>query len=171
MTTTKKTIHIRKPYDAHKRVRVSFPSATPTKQSFKDSCDINKIMRRYENTGLIEHAQSVRGAYGDFTGVSDYHTSINRVMAAQDAFMALPAAIRKRFDNEPSELLAFLDDPANEAEAVELGLIPSQAKTVAKNKEGSHEVGEPATAVQPDPGPAGPEPAKPAKKQEANADA
>lgn len=93
------------------------------KQAFKDECDINTIMSKYQRTGLIEHVQRVQGSYGDFTSVQDYQLSLNQVIEAQDAFDALPSSVRKRFNNEPTQLMAFISDDANYDEAVRLGLI------------------------------------------------
>ena len=74
--------------------------------------------------------------YGDFTGIGDYHTAMNRVIAVQDEFEALPAPIRARFDNDPSKLIEFLDDEVNRPEAEELGLVEkatAEVVEVAKN--------------------------------------
>lgn len=117
-------VKIRKPYDKTERLALNFPKPTMAKQSFKDECNINTIMAKYQNTGLIDHVAKVQGAYGDFTSVQDYQLSLNQVIAAQDAFDELPSAVRKRFANNPSELMAFLSDKENHDEAVKLGLIP-----------------------------------------------
>jgi phage internal scaffolding protein len=65
--------------------------------------------------------------YGDFTGLDDYQSAIGYVRASGEAFMALPADLRARFHNDPSEILAFMDVEANRAEAIELGLLPKEA--------------------------------------------
>jgi len=70
--------------------------------------------------------------YGDFTGIGDYHTALNRVIAAQDEFEALPAQIRARFNNDPAELIAFLDDDNNRPEAESLGLVDKAAAEVVE---------------------------------------
>jgi phage internal scaffolding protein len=61
--------------------------------------------------------------YGDFTDADDYHTALNKIIAAEDDFMALPAEIRTQFDNNPANLIGFLNDPSNKAEAEKLGLV------------------------------------------------
>lgn len=113
---------IRKAYD---RSRVAFATEGPsmTKQADADGCDINKIMRRYEKTGVVEHVNRFQGDYGDFTSVQDYQTSVNQVLAAQEAFNSLPSKVRRRFDNDPASFLAFVGDEANREEMVELGLL------------------------------------------------
>jgi len=119
------TLKIRKPYDASSRTAISFPNATRTKQEFAKETDINTIMRKYEKTGVIDpRLQRGPGSYGDFTGATDYQTSLNQVVEAQEAFYALPSSLRARFHNDPGELLDFVSDDENYAEAVKLGLVP-----------------------------------------------
>lgn len=93
-----------------------------TKQCFKDECDITKILAKYRKTGLIDHVNRFQGHYGDFSSAQDYHASLNQVLQANDMFMTLPSDIRTRFDNDPGKFLAFVEDPANAASMVELGL-------------------------------------------------
>jgi len=109
------------------RTRVQLDcSVTPslTKQSFKDECDINNILKKYRNTGLITHVQTARQGYGDFSSITDYQSAMNAVLAAQEAFLELPAEIRERFGNDPMTFVQFIDNPANVNAAVELGLKP-----------------------------------------------
>lgn len=116
--------------------RVSSPfecvGASQTKQAFKEECDINRIMRKFERTGMIEHARTVPGGYGDFCSAPEFHEACNVVLAAQEMFSTVPSKVRKRFDNDPAAFLAFVQDPANADEMVELGLArPSPAASPA----------------------------------------
>lgn len=95
-----------------------------TKQSFKAQCDVNNILRQYDKTGLLTHVNTAAAQYGDFTAVNEYQENLNRVIMAQQAFAELPASIRKRFSNDPGEFFEFVTDPANQDEAVRLGLAP-----------------------------------------------
>jgi phage internal scaffolding protein len=93
-----------------------------TQQHFKDETDINNILRQFNITGILpESALSPR--YGDFTGIVDYHSALNAVIAAEDGFMALPADLRARFENDPENLINFLNDESNKDEAIKLGLV------------------------------------------------
>lgn len=105
---------------------------TRTQQSLADECDINKIVAKYEKTGLMSHLSSKVGMFGDFTNVVDFQTALNSVRKAEADFLGLPANIRERFDNDAGKLLAFLSDPKNGTEAVELGL--AEIKVVKGNK-------------------------------------
>lgn len=95
-----------------------------TKQSFKDACDINKIVGRAIKTGFLNHCSTQVPSYGDYSNVPDYQTSIDIVSKANGQFSALPSEIRKRFDNDPVKFLDFVGDIKNKEEAMEIGLIP-----------------------------------------------
>jgi phage internal scaffolding protein len=97
--------------------------ATKAHQSFKEECDINEILRRFGKTPELMPVNALKGTYGDFSNVVDYHTALNQIIASEAQFDALPSNLRKRFDNDPAELLEFLQDPKNETEAIELGLV------------------------------------------------
>jgi phage internal scaffolding protein len=100
-------------------------------QHFKDECDINTILQKFNITGLLPESP-LSPRYGDFTGIGDYHTALNRVMAAQDEFDALPAQIRARFENDPAKLIEFLGNEKNRPEAEELGLVDKAAAEVVE---------------------------------------
>ena len=97
-----------------------------TQQNFKEECDINAIVGRWIRTGEPP-GSSRQPQYGDFTGESDYHSLCNRMLKSRDNFFTLPEHIRLRFDNDPSRLISFLDDPKNRAEGERLGLFKKSA--------------------------------------------
>lgn len=106
-----------------RRVSVSTEGAeTRVKQSFKEECDVNTIMSRFKRTGSLEHVAPSLGAYRDVSEAVGYQEALHIVMAAEQAFMNLPAKIRKRFDNDPREFLEFCEDSENLEELRELGL-------------------------------------------------
>lgn len=109
-------------YSKRTRNGISEFSQTRTKQSFKEECDINNILRKY-SLGIMPES-SGPGQYGDFSNVADYQTAVQSVMDANSAFAALPSQIRHRFEHDPTKLLAFLHDAKNRDEAIRLGLIP-----------------------------------------------
>lgn len=95
-----------------------------TKQSFKDECDINNIVKRFEATGIIDHLnqRAREGVFVDLPDALDFQAALNLVAQAETAFMELPAALRARFENNPEKFLAFTADPANQQEMITLGL-------------------------------------------------
>lgn len=91
-------------------------------QDAAEDADINTIVRRFGLTGQLP--TDVRAPeYGDFTGVTDYQSALNAVLAAEDSFMKLPGDVRERFKNSPQLFLEFCADDANYAEARKLGLL------------------------------------------------
>lgn len=94
-----------------------------TRQSEKESCDVNVIMRRYVKTGMLPEGFNAQGVFADVSEVGTYRDVVERIHQADRAFMSLPAALRKRFGHSPGEFLEFVSDPANREELERLGLV------------------------------------------------
>ncbi len=108
---------------------IACEDASLAQQQFKDECDINNILKQFNVTGQLPQAP-LSPRYGDFTGISDYKTALDRVIAADEEFMNLPADLRARFDNDAANLIEFLNNEENRAEAEKLGLTePKQVIT------------------------------------------
>lgn len=131
-------------YDQSKRYPFATKGKSMTHQSMSPECDINSIMKKYERTGILEHRNNFQGAYADFTDTpSDYHESMNSVIAADEMFLSLPATLRRRFHNDPGNFIDFVGNPDNRDELVRLGLatprqtpkLTPSATPVAKPKE------------------------------------
>jgi len=120
-----------------------FTRPSRTKQSFRDECDINNILRQFNVTGQLP-VGSVQPQYGDFSGITDYQSALNAVMAAQDSFLALPAKLRARFDNDPALFVEFVSDEANKDEMKALGLLREEAAPAAVTSPSEPVQGEPA---------------------------
>jgi phage internal scaffolding protein len=111
------------------------PDAVGAKQSFKDECDINVLMARYLQTGLIDFVEEHEPQYGDCTGVpGDFQTAMNTVIQAETMFADMPAKLRARFENDPGKFLDFVQTDANRKEALELGLISDKRSATAEYK-------------------------------------
>lgn len=95
---------------------------TLAQQNFRDECDINTIVSTFTRTGDLPEAP-LPPQFGDFSDVSDFHSALNQVLAAQEAFLALSPDVRSRFGNDPQQLMNFIADEKNFDEAVTLGLI------------------------------------------------
>lgn len=111
-------------YDDFSKSRVQVECLDPTmaKQSFKDECDINTIVKRFGLTG--ELPQNFRSpSYADFTDVVDFQSALNAVRSAGEAFMEMPAELRAKFLNDPQRLVEFVSKEENRDEAVKLGLV------------------------------------------------
>lgn len=106
------------------------PELSLAVQSEKEEADINFIVARAKLTG--EAPQNVRMPLsGDFSEVGDYRECLHAVIEAQRAFAELPGRVRNRFDHDAAKFVDFCLDPANVAEARELGLaVPAPVAPV-----------------------------------------
>lgn len=106
-----------------KRVSIEFKDKSRTKQSEKKNCEINHILNKWKRTGACTHVQQGELMFGDFAHEIDYHGALNKIIEVDNLFDSLPSMIRKKFKNDPAELIGFLDDDKNYDEAVKLGLV------------------------------------------------
>lgn len=93
-----------------------------TEQSHKREADVNEIIKKYDKTGLISNVSRFEAKFGDLTG-DDFKTMQDKITGAINQFNSLPSEIRNRFNNNPGELLRFMENENNRDEAIELGLI------------------------------------------------
>lgn len=121
LTLNAPDLPFRHAYGVKRRVRMYFPEQGVTKQSFKDECDINNIMRRFEATGELPFNQRPM-LFGDVPAI-DFQGAMSIVVDARERFHALPSEIRDRFANDPQRLITFLQDEKNRPEAEALGLV------------------------------------------------
>lgn len=78
--------------------------------SFEDSCRIENIVARAMN-GEPELLDQRKGFYGDFTDYpKTYAEMLDRVIQAQNIFENLPLEIRNRFNNDPVQFIAGMDE-------------------------------------------------------------
>lgn len=121
-----------------------------TKQSHRDECDINLMMKRYAAGGQLPPPTGDE-SYGDFSTVGSYASALNSVMAAERNFNLLDAQLRFRFKNDPAQLIEFINDDANEDEARELGLLPKLTKEQIAARAAPPETAEAPTTESPTP--------------------
>jgi len=108
----------------HPRVQYHPVGPSLTKQSFANECNINHIMKKFQKSGLVDHLNENKGEYGNYIGYEDYHTSMNKILAADIAFSSIPSSIRANFNNDPAKFLEFAQNPENLDELIEMGLAP-----------------------------------------------
>lgn len=95
------------------------------KQSFRDECDVNFIMARYEKTGMMNFVSGRKPEYLDVDAI-DFQTAMQTVLDGQEMFADMPAKLRREFNDDPGQFLAFVHDPANADRLVELGLATAK---------------------------------------------
>jgi len=83
-----------------------------TKQSYKDECDIDKIMARFAKTNTISHLAKHQGQYADFSDF-DFHEQTRMLTRGREIFDDLPAEVRREFGQSPAAFFQYVNDPAN----------------------------------------------------------
>lgn len=79
-----------------------------TKQSFKDECDINKILKKAQVKGGLSHVQKYPEAvYGEFDPGLDLFVARERIAVATQIFEELPSEVRREFRNDPIEFVTY----------------------------------------------------------------
>lgn len=121
------------------RVQKFFTKPSMTKQAFKDECDLGLTIKRFARTDEGRRALSNASGYAenvrfdDVSAVPDFRHARDVVNAANASFMALPAIVRRRFDNDPAQFLDFVTNPANLDEMRVMGLAKPKVSEVPTN--------------------------------------
>lgn len=115
-----------------------FTKPSLTKQSFADEVDINNIMARFTQTGVIDHVNSADPNFG-YAPSSDFRESLELVKNAHESFADLPAGIRRKFNNDPEQFLAFVEVPENRPQMASMGLLTPEATQLYKDWENRSE--------------------------------
>lgn len=102
---------------------ITFNDPSLAQQHFAEECDINTLLSRYAITGVLPEKPG--SFYADFSSGMDFRETVDFLRATQEDFLALPAATRAKFENDPGRLIDFMNDPSNHSRLAEFGLIQS----------------------------------------------
>ena len=91
-----------------------------TEQHHTDTCDINKILAQFMETGIMPQTNA-NPQYGDVSDV-DFTQMQNQLATAKTLFEELPEQVKDRFNNEMHTFLHFAENPDNLPELVDMGL-------------------------------------------------
>jgi len=138
-------------FKSHPRVTAEPRGTSRTKQSFAEESEINRIVARYQKTGIVDHVAKYGGMYGDMPDQDDFHEAMNLVTEAQTMFNDLPSNVRSRFTNDPAEFLEFVSDPENRDEMIKMGLITSGTASEADEDPPAADPPAKPPAIEPDP--------------------
>lgn len=112
-----------------RRVQHFFTEKNPAKQSFKDQCDVNKMLAQYDKTGdpTPLRINDNAGQWGvDAPDAIDFKEAMDTVAEAKSMFEELPSKTRDFFENDPGKYLEFVNNPENSDAMVEMGLATRQ---------------------------------------------
>jgi len=112
-------------YSTPRRFQRPPDGKSPVDQSaFKDT-DVNRIAKQ---AAVTKHwpGAGVQPVYGDITR-DDFHEALEIIRETNAVFDRLPAEVRSAFGNDPENMVAFLQDERNDAQARKWGLKPPLA--------------------------------------------
>lgn len=119
-----------------KRPKISFKDERNlTEQHHGESVKIKNILHTYQTTGVIQHTSARTPTYQNTVGMPEYYEAQLIIANANSAFEKVPAQIRAEFENDPAKYLAFIQDPENRDQIIELGLDASHIPEDYETKE------------------------------------
>lgn len=86
-----------------------------------------------------------------------YHEMLNKITDVQSSFRSLPARLKGKFQNDPYQMMRWIEKPENRAEALKLGLVvptdeeAAQLATEARKARVTEQVDIIREALKPDP--------------------
>lgn len=108
------------------KVSIYFKNPSLTEQCHKNDCEIDVILKRYQQTGFLVNPLEKSNRipqFGDFSDLVGYQEQQNRLCKVKEHFEALPSQIRLMFGNDVGNYLQAMNDPARTEELIKLGLL------------------------------------------------
>jgi len=100
------TVDLKAHSDAHSSTPSEGAGVSQTQQHLRDELDINRILARFEVTGAVPLTAN-KAMYGDFTGIEDWQSAVEKVEKVQEDFMKFPPEVREHFGNSPGGLIEY----------------------------------------------------------------
>jgi len=95
-----------------KRYSAKKHPVSETQQHFRDSTDVNNIVRQFHSTGVDPYlSRKAQAKFGEATTTS-FTEAMYNVAHIQSVFNELPSQTRAAFNNDPAQMLAGYTDPA-----------------------------------------------------------
>lgn len=106
----------------HRSVGITFdPEENMTEEQHKSDVEIHAIMRKYKETGVVNHVNKYQGSYMDMISAPDFTEAQRQIAEAKSMFESVPSHIRDDFGNDPARFLDFMQNPANRDQIAEYG--------------------------------------------------
>lgn len=143
---------VRHPFQDFRRVPVLVESGeSRVRQEFLDSVDVNNIMAKYSETGVVR--QRTGAFFADVSSMTDLKTAMDKVQDLPKLLKKLPKEARDLFDSDPGEFATKMARAETREEFVELGILPGPDEVPAGEPAvaGGDPAAAPETASAPDP--------------------
>jgi phage internal scaffolding protein len=136
-------VKVRSYYDELQKVEslasaISFPEGEGrTKSEFKREVDINHIVKQYQQKGVMTHVSKALPQWAVEASSLTMQEAMIQIQQANEEFQRLPAELRKKFSNDPVNMLAFVADSKNYDKALEYGLVEKKPEPVIVQNPGA----------------------------------
>ncbi len=120
-----------------------------TVQADSEKADINKILKRYAEIGIMENLELTEASFPDVTEIGDFQDVMQTARIAEMEFMKLPSKVREIFNHDVATWLDTAHDEEKRASLIEKGIIEPVEQPASPPAPDAH-------PGVPDPGPTAP---------------
>ncbi len=99
----------------------TMPSVTV--QADSEKADINKILKRYKEVGIMEKLDLTEAHFPDVTEIGDFQDVMQTARMAEEEFMKLPSKVREIFKHDVANWLDTAHDQEKRASLIEEGVL------------------------------------------------
>jgi len=120
-------------YRGKPRVQTVNTGPELTVQNDRQAADINVILRKYKQTGIVDSLRNADMIFKDVSEFTDLTDAFGQARVAEKAFMKLPSKVREVFNHDVAQWLDAAHDPEKINELVAKGIIedPQASSQVA----------------------------------------
>lgn len=91
-----------------------------TVQGDRERAEIQHVLRKYKQVGIIDHLQAADAMFMDVTEFTDFADLMQQRKAAENHFLTLPSKLREAFDHDVDAYLDAAHDGPTDAQAEKL---------------------------------------------------
>mgnify|MGYP000688482643 CR=1 FL=1 len=99
-----------------------------TVQADSDKADINKILKRYREVGIMDQLNLTEAHFPDVSELGDFQDVMQIARTAETEFMKLPSKVREIFNHDVAKWLDTAHDEEKRTSLIEKGIIESDEK-------------------------------------------
>lgn len=111
------------------RVQTHFHDVSLTVQSDAHNAEINEIIRKFSQGGMLDNLNMAEAVFQDITEFTDFADAMLHAKMAEADFLKLPSKIREIFNHDVAEWLDAAHDQEKRDALVAAGVIDAPPDT------------------------------------------
>lgn len=131
--------------------QTEFLDQSLTIQSDAPEADIQLILKKYREVGIIDNLNLTEASFMDVTEFTDFADLMRQTKIAENEFMKLPSKVREIFNHDVANWLDTAHDEEKRASLIEAGIIEPEQQPGTGDQP-------PDGGTDPNPGPDSPDP-------------